>query len=355
MKALLASYLLLVSFYSGDIKSFDSNKITRMNESYYNGVAVPLINQFNAQPYDEKSVESTMALLKDKSKKHIWPWIYFNRFVGYSESGRAQSLHSNNEYFKNIKGLDLYNESGALKDFLNIYESALLIAKQLGAPGIVIDPEAYNNYDAYKNSYLIKRQEKSAEEIKNRLMQIGRDFTDIADKKYPEAVIWFLFSGLSRPVKKMNPFEDKEYRTVTYIIRGMLERAKEKGSKLVFVSGGESSLGYCYKSLDDMKDKIKARNADYAGILESYPNLKLGGTISPWDKVESKGRWMLTGKCGQSSVRDINDFKQLLRELTRSYKFNWIYAAQASQYNPYDEKSAFVYNKLFEGLTDECR
>ena len=337
-------YLLLVSFYSGQINNFGIDKIKAINESPYNGVAVPLIGAYDTGKYDEKDFEPAVKLIKKESKKHTWPWVFFNRFIGYKEGERSLSPMAKTKYFQSIKGMDIYNESGALKDFENIWRMSLKIAKELRSPGIVIDPEAYNNYRNYQLSYLARQIHKPEEEIKKRLKEVGAELVEIAEKEYPEATLWFLFTGLGSP----------QYRTVTYIIQGMLERAKEKGSKLKFVSGGEL-MGYCYDSLDDLKETIKRRNESFSDIIATYPNLYLGGTIAPWNDVKLKKGNFTKGKCGRSKLKTMEDFKPLIGQLLKSYGYVWIYAAKMVRYNPYSPDVSSTYNKTIGELISGSR
>lgn len=339
-------YLLLVSFYSGTFNNFGLDKIKAINESPYHGVAVSLIGAYDTGKYTEKDFDNAVKLFKKESKKHIWPWVFFNRFIGYKEGERALSPSANNQYFKNIKGMDIYNEAGALEDFYNIWRMSLKMARNLGSAGIVVDPEVYNNYKTYRLAYVANQLGKPEDEVKKRLKEIGAELADIAEKEYPEATLWFLFTGLGSPVKTLNPFGDKEYRTVTYIIQGMLERSKERGSKLKFVSGGELSLGYCYESLEDLKGTIKKRNESFSHVIATYPTFYLGGTIAPWNDANLKKEgYFRKGKCGKNDLKNMDDFKPLIGQLLKSYQYVWIYAAMMVGYNPYDSDVSFAYNK----------
>ncbi len=50
-------YLLLVSFYSGQINNFGIEKIKAINESPYHGVAVALIGAYDTGKYIQWSIE----------------------------------------------------------------------------------------------------------------------------------------------------------------------------------------------------------------------------------------------------------------------------------------------------------
>jgi hypothetical protein len=339
-------YLLLVSFHSGEINNFTTDKIKVINESPYHGVAVSLINAYDTVKHVEKDFEAATKLLKANCKKHVWPWVYFNRFIGYREGGKSLvPLLAKVPYFQNIKGMDIYNESGALDDFYDIWRISLRIAKELGSPGIIVDAETYNNYDNYNLASLSKQVGKGEDEVKERLQGLGAELIDIAEREYPQAALWFLFTGLGSPVRSLSSLGKKEYRTVTYITQGMLEKAKRNKSKLSIISGGEISLGYCYDSLDELRSKIAKREQDFSSVLRLYSNLNLGGTIAPWDKVGLKRDWMSKGKCGSSSLGSVDDFKPLIGHLLRSYNYVWIYATGSAGYNPYDTEVSPGYHR----------
>jgi hypothetical protein len=345
----IVPYILLVSFYSGQINNFGVDKINAINASPYNGVAVALTDAYDTNKYTGKDFESIIKTLNKSSKKHIWPWVFFNRFIGNKESDSANTRHSDAEYFRRMKGMDIYNESGALNDFYSIWKISLTIANRTNSPGIVIDPESYNNRQANSLTYLSKRLGKSNKEIKERLKMVGKELLDIGDDIYPDATFWFFSTGLVSSFNKRNPFAENE-GAISYIIYGMLERNKEKGSKHKFIEGGEvMPWGYCYKNLADLNDKKEIRYKKYEYLLNSYPNLYLGGTIAPWDKPSSKRSWLLQREeCIKSEQKTIDDFKPLIHQLLKSYNYVWIYAAMAAGYDPYNIEIASKYNEIIE-------
>lgn len=347
--SLTLPYILLVTFYTGPLNDFGTRKLEALDGSPYEGVAVPLVKAYDTKRYKYEDFKGAVAKLKGADGTAVWPWVFFNRFVGYEEGGRAGSPESKHVYFSSIRGMDLYDEWGALGDFYDLWKTSLRIARDLGSPGIVADPETYNNYDAYKVSYVAEKTGKTKEEVKERLREIGRELGRIADETYPGATIWFLFTGLGNPMKTLNPFDEDDYRTVTYIIEGMLSHAAKNESALTVVSGGEVSLGYCSRSLGGLKSKVASRRKSFAKSLAAYPNLKLGGTIAPWNDSGARTGWMRTGDCGSSELKTAGDFKPLIKQLAASYGYVWIYAAKAAGYNPYRRGEAGAWNKEVAG------
>jgi hypothetical protein len=342
-------YLLLVTFYTGNLMDFGKDKIDSVEASPYNGVAVPLIGAYDTGKHAAGDYAPSVRRLKGSDAKDIWPWVFFNRFIGSKEGGRSLSRDSGNAYFRAIKGMDIYNEAGALGDFYEIWRTSLTIAKELGSPGIVVDPEAYNNYDMYRVSNISDETGVPEKEVKKQLARIGRELARIADETYPEATLWFLFTGMGTPVRSLNPLAEKEYRSVTYIVEGMLRYAKEKGSRFRVVSGGELSLGYCYRTLGDMKRRIEERSIGFRRALATYSALRLGGTIAPWEKAGSrKDGYFTRGECGKSELKDLADFKPLISYLSNAYQYVWIYAAMNVGYNPYVKNIATTYNNSLD-------
>jgi hypothetical protein len=239
--------------------------------------------------------------------------------------------------------MDLFDDTGALGDFLELWRRSLRIARELGSPGIMVDPECYNDHLNYEVDYLAKQLGRSVEEVKTRLQAIGGELMAIAHAEYPQAVIWFNFTGIA-PEKTWRILAKNELRTTGYLVLGMLEKAKDLESRIIIVSGGELE-GYCYESLADLEESTAARQERFAGLLETYPQLRLGGTIAPWADRDQKKGWDLSGTCGKSQLKDLNDFKPLIQHLLRVYDYVWIYASGDAGYNPYDAKVSAIYNK----------
>lgn len=102
----------------GIYSNITENIISRLNESLYSGFTFQPVGAFDTflPKYDD--FIDKVELIKNKAKKgkNIWPWVFFNRIVGCAN----QSCQK--EYFQKIKGIDIYDESGALSDFFEIFK-----------------------------------------------------------------------------------------------------------------------------------------------------------------------------------------------------------------------------------------
>jgi hypothetical protein len=323
------SYLLLLTFYAGPLKDFSTNEIDGLNASPYQGVAIPLLGQYETGTYNKADYDAAVVRFTSKTSVDLWPWVYANRFYGFDPKGITRSNLAKSQYFQNIKGFDIYDKAGALSDFYGIFTGALNIAKSTGSPGIVLDLETYNDYSIVKIDQLSRVLGQREGDVATRLREIGSKLMDIVNAQYPSAVILLPVTGLTR-------VNGATYvSSFSYIVDGMLRRAKDLNSKATIVAGGEYTLGYCELSLSGLKSTIQTRNQAYAPLLRKYPNLKLGGTIAPWLSEASKTGWMRDyHNCPDSTIKNLADFTPLVNELLSSYRYVWIYAAGVGGYNP---------------------
>jgi hypothetical protein len=336
-------YLLLVSFFSGQINGFTVQKTAFINTSPYQGVAVQLVRE--KESAKNVDFEKTIQRLKLSMRKDVWPWIFFNRFYGFRD--RSVIPKDKLDLFGNVRGMDIYNEAGALQDFYDTWKMALEIAKSLGSPGIFVDPEPYNHWDGSLLAWVADQRSESKDKVRERLVDIGATLADLTAETYPDATLWFAFTAAIAPTRR-NPSKEHEFRTMTYIALGMLQRAVERRYTFKVVSGGEviASLGYCFRDARHLAEKIEARSVKFKPLQDKYPNLLLGGTIAPWHDPKLKTTWMLKGVCLTSELKTIDDFRPLFEQLLSSYEYVWVYAAAASAYNPYKSGVERIYNRI---------
>jgi len=139
-------YLMLVSFNTDAMTDLRKSKLFIVSHSPYQAVAVPLVGAYDVERHTPGEFATSIKRLKIQHLA-VWPWVYWNRVVG-TPAGSVQG-HWNKPYFRRITGMDIYNKSGALRDFYSLLQISLQSAKRLGSPGIVIDMEPYNNHAVY--------------------------------------------------------------------------------------------------------------------------------------------------------------------------------------------------------------
>lgn len=337
-------FLLVYSSYENQFDKLDMEKIKVLNESPYHGIAVRVIWEFDDKPFDSERIRKYADLIRKHTTKDIWPWVFLNRIVGVYEKEQPKDIIKDKPYFLKIKGIDIYDEAKALSDFYEIWRFSLRLAKHFSAPGIIFDLETYNKYEVNKINYLAKLNDKSKDDIKRQLEFVGAKLIEIAEKEFPDAIIWFLFTHLGNPPPPWYPLFQK-YMSVSHIVLGMLNEAEKRKLPMKFVSGGEIGLGYCHGSMDDLIEKINKRKERFEPYLENYSRLFLGGTIAPWNKVAVKKGWMTEKICGETSLKTMEDFVPLIRTLSNHYEYIWIYATPMAGYDAYDKSIAEQFNE----------
>jgi len=283
-------------------------------------------------------MHAQIANWKKSTTKDIWPWVYLNRMIGANDTEGNPLTRV--PYFQRFQGLDLDGKAGAQNDFLENWRNALRVAKETGVPGIVCDLEFYNNYKAYDLAELARMTSTPQQDVLNLLRQVGARMADISVAEYPGATIWFLFTGFTRSEYRViaaRPY----YLAATYIAEGLLDQIQQRHFPLRVLSGGEVGLGYCHNSVDDLRQAIEKRAADFAPLLQKYEGiLELAGTMTLWSDRSAKKNWVAQGACGTSSAASIEDLVPYMELLLRSYRYNWLYGSPNGGYFAFEATSA---------------
>lgn len=339
-----AAYLLLLTFASGDLKHFGAAKLRALNASPYDGAAISVSGPYDSSHHSLDEFDPALVELRGGSHKQIWPMVFLNRIIGCVKCPRLASA----AVFGRIKVMDVQDRAGALGDFYAQFGIALALAAALKAPGVVVDPEPYND-ESITFERLSDRLGQDRERTAVQLEQIGAHMADMTAHVYPGAVIWFLYTGLDRMAghKAATP-------PAAYIALGALRRAQGRSIPLKLVSGGEL-LGYCFSSLKRLKRVTDDRKISFAPLMAVYPQLALAGAITLWNDSSSRRGWLLNqsgqeAECGRAGDLNGRDFIPLLRYLLSSYPYVWIYAAGVADYNPYGSKAP-----IFNQLIDDAR
>jgi hypothetical protein len=337
----VVAYLLLMTFASGELRNFDLEKVRAVNASPYNGVAVPLTNGYDISQHTLKEFDSKLAEIKANTTKHVWPVVFLNRIVGCVKCPPLAAP----SYFSRIRVMDISNTAGALDDLYGQFVLALRIARTLHSPGIVVDPEPYND-ESISVQRVANRLGQNTAEVGEQLQEIGSHLADLACQEDPGAVIWFFYTGLDRINQSQLAVPP-----AAYVVLGMLRRARANHLRLTVVSGGEM-WGYCFSSLERLRQVTHERKKVFGPFLARYPELMLGGTVALWNDPHSRRGWMLNregqaAECGGADKLWGSDFVPLLKHLIHSYRYVWIYAAGAADYDPYGKKAP-VFNSLIK-------
>ena len=348
------SYLKLITFYTKPLGAATPEALRVLNDSAYAGVAIPLRGSYDTNPVPAyASLKPHMDAVPGALKIDPWPWVVLNRFIAAPAdgSGHAAKHAKDLKYFQRIKGLDLDNETGARADMLKLWRYAVRAAREWNSPGIMIDLEAYNNYRAYNVASIAKERGETVDEVIRKCEQLGADLGKIVQEEYPACVIWSLFSRFEKSLT-LPGRDGKVYTTVSYIGLGLLKYAKANKVPLKYLCGGETTPGYCNKSVDMLKRKIAARDRAVAEFLEQFPDrFFLAGTISPFHDYSIAKSFIQKGYKG-SSIKTIRDFEPMFRTLFDAYDWVWIYASSAARTMPYKPENNRMYSTVLRAALD---
>jgi hypothetical protein len=330
-------YLMLVN--TARASRMDAPNLAQFDRSPYDGLAVSFLDAFETSPVPSLILmQAKVASWKGSNAKEIWPWVYLNRMVGANDAEGNQD--SKVPYFQRFHGLDLDGKAGAQADFLENWRNAFRLAKVTGVPGVVCDLEFYNNYKAYDLTELARMTSQPPREVVNLLRQLGARMADISSAEYSGASIWFLFTGFTRP-ERSTPDARPYDLAATYIVEGLLDQVQQHHLPLRVLSGGEVGLGYCHTSVDDLRQAIEKRAADFAPLLRKYNGiLELAGTMTLWSDRSAKKNWVAQGACGKSSADTVEDLVPNMELLFRAYRYNWIYGSPNGGYFAFQSWSA---------------
>jgi len=331
-----APYINLVTFYTKPLADCHIEALSRLNESAYNGVAIPLRGAYDTTPIPAFStLQPRLDAVRKALRIDPWPWTNLNRMIGASPKGRAHAgAPTSRAYFRAIRGMDLDNETGARRDFLTLFRYAVRAARRWKSPGIVFDPEAYNDYRAYHVAYLAEVRRESPEKIIEKCRRLGADMARIVAEEYPACIIWTLFTRLERN-DRLPGSNEQVLTTPSYIFLGLLDYARSHDVPLILLDGGETLPGYCDRDVDSLLEKIADRDRLMKEWLDKYSErLMLAGTISPFHDWSLARDWIRRGY-EKSDIRTLEDFVPLFRVLFTAYDYVWIYASSAAKTEPY--------------------
>lgn len=330
----MSPYWLLVTFASTDTPQ----SLATFATSSFNGVAVPVDSAYyTGQTPALTTLEPLFAQLHAAAQRDIWPWVFINRMVSAS-------------------GLDLSPAGNAQGQFLDDWRAALTLARTMQSPGVVLDLEFYNDPGiAYAMTRFAQAQGVAAQDASQLLQDLGKTLADIAQQTYPAAQIWILNSAL-------NTSQDQQIDGQNYyeprgeIAIGLLQELAALNSRVAMIDGGEDSLGYCHADLAALQSQTVLRQQQYASTLNQYGSwLSLSGTIAVWTAASSKTSWLTQEDCGMSEVWGIAGFTDYFSLLDGTYRYNWVYGAQAGGYDPSNSTTASQLTAALEQASLDAR
>ncbi len=330
-------YLLLVNTAVASMMT--PEKMQQFAKSPYDGLAVAFLHAYDTSAIPAPAVMTAKIVeWKKITGKDIWPWVYVNRMLAIDPADA--NPYSKDPYFRRFAGADLDDKAGARTEFIQNWTNALRAAADSRVPGVVCDLEFYNYQKAYEIPELASRIGKTPLETTALLRQLGARMADTAAAQYPDAVLWFLFTGLTHPDYKVVGAESY-YPAPSYIAMGLLDEVRDKHFRLKVLTGGEGSIGYCHISMDEFQEKIRDRRERMTTPLQKYQgSLELAGTMTLWSDPSAKKGWVKEYPCGSSTAATVEDLQPYLELLLHSYRYNWIYGSADGGYNAFAPESA---------------
>jgi len=351
------TYLSLITFYTPNIMDATADKLAVLNDSAYAGVAIPIFPGYNADPIPEyESFAPQMKMVRETLKIDPWPWVFGNRLIGRPPDARGHSSgpKTDAEYFKAINIMALDDQTPARADYLKQFRIAVRMAREWKSPGIVLDLEAYHNYQAYDVAYVAEKRGETVAQVIRGCERIGEDMAKICETEYPECVVWSLFSHMLNP-RHISGYDGLVYYTPSHIILGFLEYCKQHQLPTKYLCGGEDSPGYYNKNVAALQDRIAARYGTMAPIMERYPDhYFMAGTISPYHDHKILTSWIQNSAGADPELKTIQDFEPMFRTLFEAYDWVWVYAASASRTEPYKPENSALYSGVLKQALDEA-
>lgn len=329
-------------------------KLKQFDRSPYDGLAVAFLHAYDTSSVPSVAeMDSKLTEWKSFTSKTIWPWVYVNRMLAIDPAD--ENPYSKDAYFRRFSGADLDGKGGAQAEFITNWSNGLRAARDSHAPGIVCDLEFYNYQKAYEIPELAAHVNQTPQATTDLLRKLGARMADTAAAQYPDAVLWFLFTGLTHPDYKSTGGQSY-YPAPSYIALGMLDEIRAKRMNLKVLTGGEGSLGYCHVSMDEFQTKIRGRANAYTQLLATYGSeIELAGTLTLWSDTAAKKGWVNQYPCNESPAATAEDLEPYLETLFRSYRYNWIYGSNDGGYNAFAADSAPRFDAVIRKALDHTR
>lgn len=322
-------YLMLVTFGAPGLRDWTEAQSKRIDQWPYAGIASSVVGGYDTERIPSRADYQAAVKLLRTSRVRVWPWVFLNRMIGRGK-GQAHTSAKTSPYFERIRGWDLEDKTGARTDYLALWRLSLQLAKDLGAPGIVLDLETYNDYSTYQLNALADCGGWSPGQTATLLEDLGRAMARIVEQEYPSAIIWSFFTGLGGN------------RTTGLVCKSFLEESAKRKIPTKLVDGGETTVGYYNPSAEVLTTRIKAHVSALAPFAGKYKGqLVAGGTIAPYHEPERLTWWILdASKAGGRTYANMDEFRPNFEALFARCEYVWIYGASAAHCVPFSEEDA---------------
>ena len=223
-----------------------SEEVLRVfNEGVFDGWALIYSWNYGSVPASTDALADEVAWLKQRlaQGKHIWPSVSLSRMIQ-----PAGEYLPGQTVFHKIPGIDLENEAGVRAMYETEWYNACVLARQLGSPGIMFDPEWYGNGKVRFPEELARMRDEDVATTLAKCRAFGVRLAEITASAYPGCHVFSLYTGFyERP---------EHWTTVAHIHLGFIAKAKASGFKTKIIDGGELGVGYLATSFAAYQDRI---------------------------------------------------------------------------------------------------
>lgn len=336
----LTPVLLSVSFSVPPLGRWTDTVAQEVSQTPYTGIAARLGSAYALGPAPVLGQFRDVAKwIRRDAPGRVWPWVFLNRMV--ADGGRTGSRRSQRAgtALTTFAGADLDGTGGARAVFLETFRTALRLAKETGSPGVVLDPELYSDYRIADLRTLAQMRGVPTSVARAEARALGAQLAKVVGQEYPNAVVLSLFTQLERP--------NRDALFIPTVFLGLLREAEDKHIPLTLVDGGET-LGYCPRSMGDLKTRERARTRDLGAILSRFGGqFAIGGTLAMWSDMSRRSGFLVKQeRCRDSAFRSVTDFEAPLVELLRRYGYVWVYGAGSAPYAPLSDSDRAVFDPV---------
>ncbi len=281
------------------------------------------MNVLNQSPYDgtifnawglNRNIHSSPGCLEwvkelDLGSKHLWPETQWDEMSIPSETQAT---------------LDLGNSEGRIDYWLAQWRESLRIAREIGSPGIIFDPETYIDVMLHYIPYVVAANGISETALKTQLQAIGSEMCDIIDEEHP--TVWIVDLG-----GNTSAWTD----TCSYwIAKGILDRAKVRGSQFIWYAAGHG-ISYYQTDTAEFATEIASGFTRAAPYLAEWPNLRCSAPIMLFDGITSTSGYIREQLELKAPLEfaSVYDFLPVLTLYGENFDIAWFYREPSTGYS----------------------